>query len=93
MDITKFVGNLQHKKRNTEGIHRIYFDLTQYPVTEEIHNDNEIANDKSAKIKVKFKFKSATYVNISKGLREANGRCCFNINQNGSQKFTYEKMV
>ena len=40
--------------------------------------------------KVQQKFKSQSYLMLSKDLREACGQCGFNITQNGNQKFQYK---
>ena len=39
---------------------------------------------------VQRKFKSESYINLSKDLRDACGQCGFNITQNGNQKFLYK---
>ena len=73
-----------------KGCHRIYFDPAHYPVEEELEKQREITEDMAIQDKVKQKFKSTSYIKLSKDLREASGKCGFNITQNGNQKFAYK---
>ena len=91
MDVTRYVGNLQYKEKVKKGSHRIYFDPAHYPVEEELEKQKEITDDMTVQERVKQNFKSSSYIKLSKNLREASGKCGFNITQNGNQKFTYKK--
>ena len=73
-----------------KGCHRIYFDPAYYPVKEELEKQREITKDMTVQDKVKQKFKSTSYIKLSKDLREASSKCGFNITRNGNQKFTYK---
>ena len=76
-----YVGNLQYKEKVKKGCHRIYFDPAHYPVKEELEKQKETTDDMTVKDKVKQKFKSASYIKLSKDLREASGKCGFNTTQ------------
>jgi len=90
MDITKFVGNSSYKGK--EGsTYRIYFNPQNYSVTDEWNSFANLPEDSSVKHQVQNKFKSQSYLKLSKDLREACGTCGFNIVQNGNQKFHLKK--
>ena len=91
MDITMYVGNLQYKEKIEKGSHHIYFDLANYSITEELEKQSQLTDKMTIQDKVKQKFKSAAYLKLSRDLREASGKCEFNITQNGNQKFTYKR--
>ena len=88
MDITMFVGNLQYKEKVKKGSHRVYFDPAQYSIAEELEKQTNLTDDMTIQDRVKQTFKSNGYLKLSRDLREASGKCGFNISQNGNQKFT-----
>ena len=91
MDITMYIGNLRNKEKVKKGSHRVYFDPNQYSIAEELEKQSNLTEDTSIQDRVKQAFKSAAYLKLSRDLREASGKCGFNITQNGNQKFTYKR--
>ena len=56
-----------------------------------MEKQRETIEDMTLQDKVKQEFKSAAYLKLSRNIREASGKCGFNITQNGNQKFTYKR--
>ena len=91
MDIMKFVGNSSYKDKEGATSYRIYFNPQNYSVTDEWNSFANLPEDSTVKHQVQNKFKSQSYLKLSKDLREACGTCGFNIVQNGNQKFHLKK--
>ena len=91
MDITQFVGNSSYKDKEGVTSYRIYFNPKKYSVSQELESMKNLPHDATLKHQIKNKFKSQSYMKLSKDLREACGTCGFNIVQNGNQKFDLKR--
>ena len=55
-------------------------------MTDELSKIASLPDDTSLKVQTQTRFKSESYLRLSKDLRDACGNCAFNIVQNGNQK-------
>ena len=86
MNVLQYIGDPQYKDKNNKTAYRVYFDPSKYPVTDEFAKITSLPDNASLKEQTQNRFKSTSYIRLSKDLREACGNCAFNIVQNGNQK-------
>ena len=91
MDVIKYVGNTKYKEKEGRQSYRVYFDPNKYPVTEEFEALSSITEDTTIQEKVQSKFKSSSYMKLSRDLRQACATSGFNIVLNGNQKFNLKR--
>ena len=91
MDITKYVGDCKYKDKEDKTSYRIYFYQKKYSVTKEMEVLSSLPENATIQEKVQSKFKSSSYMFLSKDLRKACGSSGFNIDLNGNQKFNLNK--
>ena len=90
IDIIQCVGDSIYKDKKNNGNYRVYFDSTKYSAQDETQKDLEVNSEMTIQEQVHRKFKSESYMKLSKDLRDACVQCGFNITQNGNQKFQYK---
>ena len=86
MNVLQFIGDPKYKDKNENNAYRVYFNPSKYPVTDELSTIASLPGDTSLKVQTQTRFKSKSYLKLSKDLRDACGNCAFNIVQNGNQK-------
>ena len=91
MDTTKYVGDCKYKDKEGKKSYRVYFDPNKYSVTKELEVLSSLSENATIQEKVQSKFKSSSYMLLSKDLRKACGSSGFNIVLNGNQKFNLKK--
>ena len=91
MDITKYVGDCKYKDKEGKKSYCIYFDPNKYSVTKELEVLSSLPENATILEKVQSKFKSSSYMLLSKDLRKACGSSGFNIVLNENQKFNLKK--
>ena len=87
MDINKYVGESEYKDKDGKKSYLIYFDPNKYSVEKELEVLSSLPENTTIQDKVQSKFKTSSYILLSKDLRKACGRSGFNIVLNGNQKF------
>ena len=88
IDIIQYVGNSYYKDKKDQKSYMVYFNPETYSVDEEMSTLSLIPEDATVKQKTQSRFKSSSYIKLSKDLRQACGNCGFNIIQNGNKNFT-----
>ena len=91
IDILQYVGNSYYKDKKEQKPYRIYFNPETYPVNDELSILSQTPDDATIKQQTQQRFKSSSYLKLSKDIRKACGHCGFNIIQNGNQKFNLKK--
>ena len=85
IDVIHSVGDSQYKDKNKSDNCSIYFNSDKYSVHDKLQKELE----GNCNMIVQQKFKSKSYLKLSKDLQDACGQCGFNITQNDNQKFPY----
>jgi len=91
MDVIKYVGNAKSKEKEGRQSYRVYFDPNKYSVADEHEALSSITEDATIQEKVQSKFKSSSYMKLSRDLRQACATSVFNIVLNGNQKFNLKR--
>ena len=91
MNVLQYIGDPKYKDKKNKTAYRVYFNPSKYPVTDELSKITSLPDNASLKVQTQNRFKSSSYLRLSKDLREACGNCAFNIVQNGNQKLCLKK--
>ena len=91
MDVLQFIGDSKFKDKKGNNAYRVYFNPSKYPVTDELTKIASLPDDAPLKVQTQTRFKSESYLRLSKDLRDACGNCAFSIVQNGNQKLCLKR--
>ena len=79
MDILQFIGDPCYKDKQDNKAFRVYLNPSKYLVAEELSKIASLSEDASVKTQTQSRFKSESYIKLSKDIRDACGNCAFNF--------------
>ena len=91
MDILQFIGDPCDKDKQDNKAFQVNLNPSKYTVKDELSKIASLPEDTSIKTQRQSRFKSESYIKLSKDTRDACGNCAFKVVQNGNQKLCFKR--